>query len=378
MLSLGFRPFFLGAGLWALLSMAVWIGMLEARVPFPPYYGATAWHAHEMLFGYVGAVLAGFLLTAVRNWTGIETPAGGRLAALVGLWLAGRLAPFLPLPGLVVAVVDIAFFPALAAALFRPLWHGRNRTNRVFLALLAGMTAASLLVHIEALALTSGTASRGARLMLDLTVLTLLLVAGRVLPFFTERAIPGSAPHSRVWAERLTFIIAPLVLVLNLLLPLSWASSLAALALALVQAVRLAGWHDQRAWGIPILAVLYAGYVWLVIGLAMDGAAGLGLLPPFPALHALTVGALGTFTLGMMARVSLGHTGREMRSSAITNTAFLLLNVAALVRVFASLLPTDYTDWLLVSGILWMLAFGLFLWVYTPILISPRADGRPG
>jgi uncharacterized protein involved in response to NO len=379
LLSLGFRPFFLGGGFSALLSMAAWTGMLRGWLPVPSYYEGTPWHAHEMLFGYVAAVIAGFLLTAVRNWTGMATPTGRRLGVLAGLWLAARIAPLLSAPGMLIAVLDVAFFPALAVALFRPLWWGPNRVNRVFLFLLAGMALASLLVHLQELGLTQTTAARGTRLMLDLTLFTVLLVAGRVMPFFTERGVPGSTPRSRPMVERLTFALAAVGLLINLAMPWSTPAGLTALVLAAVQAMRLAGWHDRRVWGTPILAVLYAGYLWLVAGLALDGLAGLGLVAPFPALHALTAGAIGVFTLGMMARVALGHTGREMRSSRPTNVAFVLVNLAALVRVGATLLlPGAYASWILLSGLLWALAFALFLLVYAPILVSPRADGRPG
>jgi uncharacterized protein involved in response to NO len=377
--ALGFRPFFLCAGFSALLLLAAWIGMLQSWIPFGSYYSGITWHAHEMLFGYTAAVIAGFLLTAVRSWTGIETPTGAALAALTGLWLAGRFAPFLPLPEVAVAALNVAFFPALALSLYRPLWHGPNPVNRVFLALLAAMSIASLLVHLQSIGVTQDTAPQGIRLMLDVTLLTLVIVSGRVMPFFTERGVAGARPQSRVIVERLTFILAPLWLVANLLLPSSQLAGTIALALALVQAMRLAGWHDTRVWRTPILAVLYAGYVWLILGLALDGLAGLGHLPPFPALHALTVGAIGGFTLGMMARVSLGHTGRPMRSSLLTNLAFALLNAAAFFRVFIALFfPAEYATWILLSGTLWTLAFAMFLWVYVPILIAPRADGRPG
>ncbi|WP_243725281.1 NnrS family protein [Candidatus Thiosymbion oneisti] len=376
--ALGFRPFFLGAGFSALLLLAAWIGMLEAWIPFGSYYSGGTWHAYEMLFGYTAAAIAGFLLTAVRNWTGIETPTGIALAALTGLWLAGRIAPFLPLPEVAVAALNVAFFPALALSLYQPLWHGRNKVNRVFLALLAVMTIASLLVHLQAIGVTQDTAPRGIRLMLDATLLTLLIVSGRVMPFFTERGVAGAQPRSRVIVERFTFALASLWLVTNLLLLSSELAGAIALSLALVQAMRLAGWHDARVWSIPILAVLYAGYIWLIVGFALDGLAGLGHLPAFPAFHALTVGALGGFTLGMMARVSLGHTGRAMRSSMLTNIAFILLNAAAWFRVFMALFfPAQYGTWTLASGTLWTLAFALFLWVYVPILIAPRADGRP-
>jgi len=379
LLALGFRPFFLAAGLWACLGMLLWMGVLAGKVAAPGHYGAVAWHAHELLFGYVGAVIAGFLLTAVRNWTGIDTPTGGALAALALLWLAGRVAPFLPLPGALTALIDLAFFPALGLALYRPIWAGSNRVNRVFLALLAGMTLAGALVHLEALGLVQGTAGRGNRLMLDLVLLTLLLVAGRVMPFFTERAVAGAHPVTRPWTERLTFALGGAVLLANLGLPGSVVAGAAAIALGLVQAIRLAGWHHPGAWRIPILAVLYLGYLWLVGGYLLAGLADLALLPAFPALHALTAGAIAVITLGMMARVTLGHTGRAMRSAALTNLAFVLINLAALARVVPALVrPELYGDMLMLSGGLWVLAFGLFLWVHAPMLLRPRVDGMPG
>lgn len=152
-----------------------------------------------------------------------------------------------------------------------------------------------------------------------------------------------------------------------------------ALALATVQAIRLAGWYDRRVWSIPILAVLYSGYLWLVFGFLLSGLANLGLVASFPALHALTVGAVAVITQGMMARVALGHTGREMRSAPLTNAAFIMLNAAALVRVLLPLLlPAQYALWLDLSGGRWLLSFGLFLWIYGPILVARRVDGRPG
>lgn len=379
LLALGFRPFFLGAGVLALLAMLVWLARLWGLLPGDGYLGGTAWHAHEMLFGYVGAVIAGFLLTAARNWTGIATPTGAWLGALVLLWLAARLGPLLSLPHGLIALLDLAFFPALALALIPPLWRGKNKVNRAFLALLAAMTLANLLVHAQALGLTAATASRGSRLMLDLTLLTLWLVAGRIMPFFTQSAIPGSKPHTRPWVETSTFILAPAIALLNLTWPTSPVSGALLLILAAIQAIRLGGWHHPLAWRNPMLAVLYAGYLWLILGLALDGLAALGLLPPFPALHALTAGGIGVFTLGMLARVTLGHTGRDMRASLATSLAFLIINLAALVRVFPPLLwPRHYSLWLGMAGGLWVLAFALFLGIYGPMLARPRVDGRPG
>ncbi len=384
--ALGFRPFFLGAGVAALALMGLWLAVLAGHVSAPGYYPGTGWHAHEMLFGYVGAVIAGFLLTAVRNWTGMPTPAGARLAGLAGLWLAARVAPFLPVPGALIAALDLAFFPLLALGLARPLWRGDNRTNRVFLLLFAAMTLAAALVHLEALGLAAGTALAGDRLMLDMALLTLLIVAGRVMPFFTERGVPGAKALVRRPVEVLTFVLAPLLALAHLVaaLPGAWSGwgavgAVLAAGLALVQVVRYQGWHDRRAWTNPMLGVLHAGYLWLIAGLSLDALAGLGLLAPFPALHALTAGAFGVFTLGMMARVTLGHTGRVVEPSAGATLAFVLINAAALARVLPPLVaPGAYPTWLAISGVLWMAAFGVFLWVYAPMLVRARVDGRAG
>jgi uncharacterized protein involved in response to NO len=382
-LALGFRPFFLFAGLSAVASLALWLAMLRGWMPMNGYYAGTTWHAHELLFGYATAAIAGFLLTATRNWTGLATASGVQLAGLVLLWLAGRIAPFLPLPGVLVAAVDLSFPAAVAVSLFAPLWRGPNPANRVFIVLLGSMSLASLLVHVEALGMASQTALAADRLMLGLILLTLLVVAGRIMPFFTQTACPGSSPSSYLRVERLAFVLAVLWVATDAAsqtgLAVAVPVALFALGLALVQGLRLAGWHDRRVWGIPLLAVLYSGYLWLIIGLVLNALTQLGLLAPFPSLHALTIGAVGVFTLGMMARITLGHTGRAMVASPMTVSAFALLNLAAVVRVFAPLLwPAAYLHWLTLSGVLWLLAFGLFLWVHVPMLISPRVDGRPG
>jgi uncharacterized protein involved in response to NO len=377
--ALGFRPFFLGAGILALVALPLWLAVLRGWLPGDSYYGGTTWHAHAMLFGYGTAVIAGFLLTASRNWTGMATAAGAELAALIGLWLAGQLAPWFPLPGPLIAVVDLAFPLVLALSLIKPLWLGPNPVNRVFLGLLVGMSGASLLVHLQALGITQSTALVGDKLMLDLILVTLLIVSGRIMPFFTRSAIAGSDPRVRPWVERLTFGVAGLWVLSDAASHASPLTGMLALVLAGVQAMRLLGWHHPRVWADPLLWVLYSGYLWLILGLALNGLAHLGLAAPFPALHALTVGTIGVFTLGMMSRVTLGHTGRTLRAPTAMVAAFGLINLAALVRVLVPLLwPAGYQDWLLLSGGLWTLAFGAFLWVHGPMLISPRADGRPG
>jgi uncharacterized protein involved in response to NO len=196
--ALGFRPFFLLAGLSSVLLIAAWLALGVDRLPLPAHYDPIGWHAHEMLFGYTAAVIAGFLLTAVRNWTGIETARGAPLAALAALWLAGRLLPWLPgIPGALVAAVDVAFLPALAATLFGPLRGGSNRMNLVLLPILLGMAVANGLVHAQALGYSLTGRALGTTLMLDLVLGLVLLVTGRVMPFFTEMGLAGARPTVR-------------------------------------------------------------------------------------------------------------------------------------------------------------------------------------
>jgi uncharacterized protein involved in response to NO len=378
-LALGFRPFFLAAGTWAVLTVALWLAMLHGLWPWPNHPTGIAWHAYEMLFGYLTAVMAGFLLTAVRNWTGMPTATGAQLAALVGLWLAGRLAPWLDWPAWLITGVDLAFLPALALALRRPLWHGPNPVNRFFLGLLTAMTLAGALVHLGALGLLAGGETRGHRLMLDLMLVVLLLVSGRVMPFFIERGIQGAQPRVRPWIERLTFGLAGALVVVDLVAPLTWPAGILAIALGLTLLLRLIGWHDRRVWTTPMLTVLYAGLLWLALGLILDGLPAFGLLAPRAAMHTLTVGAIGVVTLGMMARVAVGHTGRPMQAAPLTLLAFVLINLAALLRGLGPLLlPAGYQVWLMAGGLCWIAAFALFLWVHTPLLLTARPDGRPG
>jgi uncharacterized protein involved in response to NO len=378
--ALGFRPFFVLAGVSAALLLLLWLAAWRGRFPVGDYYGLVGWHSHEMLFGYAGAVIAGFLLTAVRNWSGIDTLSGGPLAALAGLWLMGRLLALLPgpFPPLAIALVDLAFLPLLAVALSGPLWKGKQKINRMFLPLLGAMTLANILVHLEALGMAQ-TAARGTGLMLNLIVLLVVIVGGRVIPFFIEMAVSGAKPKSSPRIEQFSFGALLLLILLELLYPENRLLAPLALAVALTQALRLRQWHARGIWSIPILWVLFTGYAWLVLGFVLKGLAAVGFFAPNQVVHALTVGGIGVLTLGMMARVSLGHTGRPMRSSRFINLAFVLLNLAALSRVFGPLvLPSRYGLWIDLSGGLWILSFVIFAFVYIPILIRARADGRPG
>lgn len=377
--ALGFRPFFLAAGLAGLTLMTLWLGIWTGVLAPAPYFDVINWHAHEMLFGYTAAVIAGFLLTAVRNWSGVDTLNGAPLAALTGVWLLGRILFFVPaLPAWTIAAVDLVFLPALALSLAGPIFASPNKANRVLLVLLGVMFTANALMHLQALGLTAATARPGMLLMLDTVLLLILMITGRVLPFFTEAVLACSECRRSRLIELATFVTLLGMLAADVG---GWtrAAGVMALAAALVQLVRVAGWIKPGIGSLPILLVLYVAYGWVVGGLLLKGLADLGLLAPNLALHALTIGVIGGFTLGMMARVALGHTGRMMQSARLTNLGFVLLNLGALVRIFPPLLlPEHYTLWVVLSGLLWIGAFAAFVWVYAPVLVRARVDGKPG
>ncbi len=379
--ALGFRPFFLAAGISALVLLGLWLAFWQGVVPAKAYFTLVEWHAHEMLFGYASAVIAGFLLTAVKNWTGMAVPTGRLLLIISGVWLLGRILVVTPgAPQWLVAAVDLVFIPLVGWSLWRPLWHGQNKVNRMFLLIFAGMTLANLLVHLDVMGVAQKLWPRGVYLMVDMVLLVLLLVAGRVVPFFTEKAVPGARSTVRPWVEKGTFISMVIATVAELALPHGPLAGAALLVVALIQGIRLSGWYNPGVWRVPILWVLHIGYAWLVLGLTLRGLSGFGVLPPSVALHAVTVGGIGVLTLGMMSRVALGHTGRNINDTGpLIPVAFVLLNLAAVMRVFGPwFAPQQFNLWIDIAGGLWILAFTLFALVYTPILIRPRIDGRPG
>jgi len=380
LLALGFRPFFLAAALSAILLLVLWLIIWSGGLTPPPYYGPIGWHSHEMLFGYSAAVIAGFLLTAVRNWTGINMPSGGKLGMLVLFWMLGRIAPALAgvLPAAVIALMDIIFLPAVALSLKPALWAGQQKINRIFVPLLLLMGVANLLVHLQAMGIAN-TADRGINMMLYLVLTIILMVSGRVVPFFTKAVIPGFEPRSFPFADMATPILMGLLILGELLYPHPWLRGLLALALATTQSIRASGWFTNRVWSIPILWVLHTGLFWVITGFTLIALSGLELVPLNLAKHALTVGGIGVLTLGMMARVALGHTGRAIESHRLINATFIALNLAAFMRVFAPLaMPASYTLWIHLSGTLWVLCFLLFFIYYAPMLARPRIDGKPG
>lgn len=380
-LAYGFRPFFLLAGVYAALVIPVWMALLYGfalpQAPLP----ALAWHAHEMLYGFVAAAVAGFLLTAVPSWTGQRGFAGAPLLALVLVWAAGRVAVTLPL-GLapaVIAAVDLAFIPALALTIIPSLVRSGNRRNFVFVGFLVLLFAANLHFHF-----TGAASTEALPLAVNVVLLMVALVGGRVVPAFTASGLKQRGIDVRIRRHTLLDVAAlaatGAVLVVDLVSPGGTIAGAVAATAALVLALRLSRWQGHRTLGEPLLWVLHVAYAWLPVGLALKAAWLLGApLPGASWLHALTAGAFSTMILAVMSRAALGHTGRPLLAPRGMGIAYCLLTGAALARVFGPALePQAWSLWLSGAGALWTAAFSLFVVVYAPILCRPRADGRPG
>ncbi len=383
-LALGFRPFYLAGAAAALVLLPLWLAVFTGWLALP-LADPLAWHAHEMLFGFGAAIIAGFLLTAVRNWTGAETPRHLPLAGLVALWLAGRLAPFL-LPGWPAALIDLAFLPVLALTLARPIlaMQVRKASQRPWLPLvvLSLLTGANLLQHLGSLDAAENLLAAGRALGFGTVAILIAVIAARIVPSFTMSGagifVPAAPQRDRI--ALLVLILAVGVNVAATLLPLP-AALLAGVnaAAALLHVARLQQWRSWQALRVPLLAILHVAYLWLPVAFALRAAAALvDAVPPVLADHALAIGAMTGLMLGMMTRSSLGHTGRPLKAGAVEIAIYAAIMLAALLRLCAGL----HADWTLpllgAAGLAWETAFGLFLLRYAPMLLRPRADGKPG
>jgi uncharacterized protein involved in response to NO len=345
------------------------------------YYDPVMWHSHEMIFGYTVAVISGFLLTAVRNWTGEQTARGYTLLALVLLWLAGRVLPFISafIPAWLVAVVDVAFLPALAVALTFPLVRSGQTHNLLLLIIVAALTVANVMIHLQILGYVNSAAGSGIYSAVYLVVLLIVILGGRVIPFFTERGVRGAVTRRHVAIEFLSPLSVIVMIVLDLMSADPAAIIMAAGLSAVVNGIRLFGWYNAGIWSVPLLWVLHLGYAWIIAGFVLKALSAAGVVSPMLAVHAFTTAGIGSMTLGMMARVSLGHTGRTLEIEPAMTMAFMLINLAGFSRVFAPvLMPEWYNGFVVLAGFLWVTAFITFVGAYTRVLIKPRIDGLAG
>lgn len=381
----GFRPFFLLAGVYAAFAIAAWLHRYGAGAAPGPAMPPQHWHGHEMIFGFVAAAIAGFMLTAVPSWTGARGFRGLPLIILASLWLIGRVAftaadrlPFAPL-----AAAELVFLPAVILVIAPPLLRSINRNTRLLVVLLALWAMDALFLYGIGLenAAASAAALRGA---LDLVLLLVTVIGGRIVPSFTGNALRQRELAARVRSDprlEISTVAAMLAYAIaDLVSPASRTAAVIAGVAAVLHAWRLYGWQGLHAVKQPIVGILHVAYAWLPIGLAMKAAYVLGGAAwAAHWQHALGAGAAGTMILAVMTRAALGHTGRPLRVHPLTIAAYGLLTASVIVRVFgATLLPLEYRTVIYIAGALWLLAFLLYVAVYAPILVTPRADGRPG
>jgi len=379
LLSAGFRPFFLLSAAWAALAVPLWLAFYAGAGAVPTLLPPPVWHAHEMIYGYAAATVAGFMLTAIPNWTGRMPLQGASLATLAVLWIAGRAGVLFSVQiGAAGAVVlDLAFPVAFVAVIAREIIAGRNWRNLPMVGALTLLLAGNALVHAEALGWTV-TGALGNRVGIATVLMLISLIGGRIVPSFTRNWLTKERPDRAApapfgWIDRGALGITAIALIAWIAIPDAAATSGLALLAAVAQGVRLARWRGVGAWREPLLWVLHLGYGWLALGFLLLAVNGIvPLLPPTAALHALTVGAIGTMTLAVMTRASLGHTGRKLTAGRGTTTIYVLVTIAAVLRLLAPLAGAQYLLALSLAGAAWSGAFGLFVVLYGPPLLTPR------
>ena len=377
--SYGFRPFFLAGSAWAAISILLWVPQFFGELTLPNVFTPRDLHVHEMLYGYVAAVIAGFLLTAIPNWTGRLPVAGFPLAALFAVWLAGRMAIYLSttLGAPLAALIDVAFLVALAMVALREIVAGRNWRNLRILGVLVILIAGNIAFHVEAA--TFGAADYGIRIGVASAIGLIMLIGGRIVPSFThnflvrqsaDRDAPARLPRSFSRFDAVSILLGLIALIAWIIWP-SWIITGALLLVAsAAHAVRLARWAGERTLTDRLVLVLHVGYSFVSIGFLLTGLAVLrpDLLSPSAGAHAWTVGAIGMMPLAVMTRATLGHTGRPLVASRATEIIYALCLVAALARIAASFW---YSELLLqVAAFAWIGAFLGFVLVYGPILVG--------
>ena len=375
---LGFRPFYIGAALVAALLVPVWVAIFLGGITWLPTPPPLLWHAHEMLFGFAIAVIVGFLMTAGKAWTGLPTPRGPALGALVLLWLAARLAALVaPYP--VFAVLDLALLPTVGVIFLRLLLRSRNMRNVPLAVILLLLSAVNLVFHLSATGLISVAPMQSLYAGLALIMMIECVMAGRVVPAFTASATPGLKLEAVAWLERATLAATAVGLALWVS---GWQSGATMAALALASTLNLyrqLRWRPMVTRDRPILWILHLAYLWLPIGLALLALAQVGVVTPSAGVHALAVGTTGGLIIGMMTRTARAHTGRPLTVGRAEVAAYMLVMAAAVLRVLVPMLsPSLYVFALVAAAAAWSAAFVIYLWRYTPWLMSTRLDGKDG
>lgn len=380
-LSRGFRPFFLGAALFAIVTMVAWLAVYRFGLPLQVAgISLFQWHAHEMVYGYAMAVIAGFLLTAAQNWTDRETASGVFLALIFAAWAAARALMLFGTDLLwFAAAADLAFMLALAFAIARPILQVRQKRQAPVLLLLALLIAGNLAFYLGAAGWLPNGVRIGVHGGLYLVLGMVLFMGSRVIPFFTERGVGYAVELKKPrWNDHASAALYPLFLLSELLLPQHVLGALLAAGLMVLNSLRVAGWHTLGIWRKPLLWGLFAAFIMINFGFLLRALMPVTAIPDFLPIHAFAVGGIGVVTVAMMARVSIGHTGRSVQQPPGVITPILLgIVLAAVLRVFAPLAdPAHYALWVALSGLVWIGSFALFALVFIPMLVRPRTDAK--
>jgi uncharacterized protein involved in response to NO len=378
LLTAGFRPFFLAASAWAALSMAAWLPLLTGQIELPSDFDPLSWHVHEMLFGFVMATVGGFLLTAIPNWTNRPPVAGTPLAVLAGLWLLGRVVCLFSalIPSSLVVMCDLAFAVALEVVAARELIAAGNKRNYPLLAPVIVLAIANLLTHLQALgfAVPIGLSWR---LGIAVVIVLISVIGGRIVPAFTRNWLNARGispvPPAADMLDRFALGTLHTGMIAWTFVP-DWPPVGALLLIAAaLNLVRLARWHGVATLEEPLLLVLHVGYLWLVVGVALLGLSLVSnSVSTAAAVHALTAGAMGTMTLAVMTRATLGHTGRVLRADKVTMAIYALASASALLRIGAAWTVDAQMGLYEIAALAWVGAFALFAAEYGPMLLAPR------
>jgi uncharacterized protein involved in response to NO len=376
----GFRPFFLGASLFAGLAVALWLPAYFGELALPTAYPPLDWHIHEMIYGYGAAAVAGFTLTAIPNWTGRLPLQGGRLIALTALWIAGRLAMAFsaPIGAIPAAAVDLAFLALLIVFVARELGHGGQSHNRKVAVALAVLWLGDLVFHVEAIA--RGYADYGVRAGLAALLLLITLIGGRIIPSFTRnwlaRMNPGPLPAPADRWDVAAIVLTALALAAWVAAPGAALTGWALVAAGLAQAARLARWRGWRAWRDRLVLVLHVAYLFVPVGFALTALSAFGLAPESAGVHAWAIGAIGGMTIAVMSRAALGHTGRALIASPAAQAVYALVFIAAIARIYAALAPEHGFAALHFAAFAWIAAFFGFSIAYWRVFTGPRREAN--
>lgn len=374
---LGFRPFYMVAAIFAALAIPLWMAQYHGWLPHGLNVGYM-WHIHEMVFGMAAAVVVGFLYTAGYNWTGFWTPVRGHLAALVALWLAGRVA-MLVAPPLAAAVIDWLFLPCAAWPLFRVMQKANNKRNYFLVGLLGLMAIANALFHAIALGWLAVAPTAPVQAAILVIVMMEAAIGTRIIPMFTRNGAPGTTPLVQPKVDKASLGLLALSALCWVAQAPNWLFAPVALAAAALVLVRLYRWQALRTLSVPLLWIMHLSYAWIAAGLVLLVLSRWNLVSASAGFHALTVGSMAGLILGMITRTTLGHTGRPLKAGPAERAMFILIQLSAFTRV-ASALGFDTTQGavLMASAGLWTAAFIAYAVVYVPYLSSARVDGKPG